>query len=134
MDNLKGTSPIIDDKIAQIIVQLNRLEHMTQWLAERLANPPPPITIGAPGATPMAVNPTWPWEPATLTQGFLAGRYERRDGTSYGAAATQDEANLNSPIAGGDDAQAPSGEPRTAERDKLGSDDHGAARPSARAR
>lgn len=27
---------------------------------------------------------TWPWTPATLTQGFLSGRWLRRDGNVYG--------------------------------------------------
>ena len=97
--------------------QLDRIEHMLRWLCDQTRNPPPPIRIGTPGAAPR-LNPTWPWEPATVTQGFLSGKYERRDGTVYGASATKADSDINSPIQGGDDAQAkvdvPSGEPRSA--------------------
>lgn len=44
----------------------------------------------------------WP-NPATLTQGWLSHRWQRRDGTGYKALAAQ---GRNSPIAGGDDAKA----------------------------
>ena len=64
------------------------------------------------------VAPTWPWTPETVTQGFLASRWLRRDGTVYGGGALgRTTQAANSPIAGGDDAQAkvsvPSGVPRS---------------------
>lgn len=64
------------------------------------------------------VAPAWPWTPETLTQGFLAGRWLRRDGTVYGGGALgRTTQAANSPIAGGDDNQAkvyvPSGVPRS---------------------
>jgi hypothetical protein len=31
----------------------------------------------------VAPRSTWPWAPATLTQGFLANRWQRRDGTVF---------------------------------------------------
>lgn len=67
----------------------------------------------APGA-----NENWPWTPETSVQGFLAGRWLRRDGNVYGPAATLLGAPQapNAPLAGGDDNQAkvyvPSGVPR----------------------
>lgn len=66
-------------------------------------------------ALPRAAD--WPWTPNTISQGFLAGRWLRRDGTSYGGAALRVVPGPNSPIAGGQDSQAkvdvPSGAPRS---------------------
>lgn len=60
--------------------------------------------------------PNWPWTPDTVTQGFLAGRWLRRDGNVYGNQVLRGLPGPNSPIAGGDDNQAkvdvPSGAPR----------------------
>ena len=59
---------------------------------------------------------SWPWTPDTVAQGFLAGRWLRRDGDVYGSAGLRAESGPNSPIKGGDDANArvdvPSGAPR----------------------
>jgi hypothetical protein len=107
-------------RITEIAVHLDRVEQMAQWLIDR-AQRPPILPVGvspAPAEAPApAASVGWPWAPATDTQGFLAGKFERRDGDVYGAAATQADANINSPIAGGDDAQAqidvPSGAPRS---------------------
>lgn len=65
----------------------------------------------------MAVNDTWPWTSATTTQGFLSGRWLRRDGTVYGGAAARGVQGANSPVEGGEDMYAPlnrsSGIPRS---------------------
>lgn len=110
-------------RLTEIAVHLDRVEHMAQWICDKLQQPP--IRQGAvrvtpppaPEVIPQTVNPTWPWEPATLTQGFLSGRFERRDGTVYGSGATAADEHLNSAVRGGDDAQdkvAPeSGVPRS---------------------
>lgn len=45
------------------------------------------------------------WTPATLSQGFLSGRWQRRDGTVYGVSGRANP-GPNSPIEGGDDADA----------------------------
>lgn len=99
-------------RITEIAVHLDRVEHMAQWLCDKLQQPPirqgrAPITPAPtpPEATPQTVNPTWPWEPATLSQGFLSGRFERRDGTVYGSGATAADEHLNSAVRGGEDAQ-----------------------------
>lgn len=58
----------------------------------------------------------WPWTAETATQGFLAGRWLRRDGDVYGAGALRGAAGSIAPPRGGDDNQAkvdvPSGAPR----------------------
>ena len=49
-------------------------------------------------------DPTWPWTPATLTQGFLSGRWLRRDGTVYGPGVAPGQVRgVNSPVAPGED-------------------------------
>ena len=113
----------ISRRITEIAQHLDRVEQMAQWICDKLQRPP--IEQVRPGARtaasavpePLTPNPTWPWQPATVTQGFLANRFERRDGTVYGPGATQADAHINSPIEGGDDAQAkidvPSGAPRS---------------------
>lgn len=53
-----------------------------------------------------AVSPTWPWTTQTTTQGFLSGRWLRRDGTVYGGAAARGLPGPNSAIAGGEDINA----------------------------
>ena len=59
---------------------------------------------------------SWPWTPNTVNQGFLAGRWLRRDGNVYAGGALRGVMGPNSPIAGGQDSQAkvdvPSGAPR----------------------
>ena len=59
---------------------------------------------------------SWPWTPDTVAQGFLAGRWLRRDGNVYGGGTLRGVPGPNSPIAGGQDAKAkvdvPSGAPR----------------------
>ena len=71
-------------------------------------------------ASQAAVTPLdtgWPTA-STLTQGFLSGRWQRRDGNVYGTPAGRSIPGPNSAIRGGDDAQArvdvPSGAPRGA--------------------
>lgn len=58
----------------------------------------------------------WPWTPNTVTQGFLAGRWLRRDGNVYGGGALRGATDSLAPPRGGDDDQAkvsvPSGAPR----------------------
>lgn len=55
----------------------------------------------------MAVNDTWPWTPATTAQGFLSGRWLRRDGNVYGTTSTVGYgAGPNSAIEGGEDVNA----------------------------
>lgn len=65
----------------------------------------------------MAVNPTWPWTTETTTQGFLSGRWLRRDGDVYGGAAALGVKGANSPVVGGEDENAKvdvsSGAPRS---------------------
>lgn len=66
-------------------------------LLRRAAFPPRP----APRA---ATN--WPWAPGTIAQGFLSGRWNRRDGNSYATASLRGVPGPNSPIRGGDDSGA----------------------------
>lgn len=65
----------------------------------------------------MAVNDNWPWTPATTAQGFLSGRWLRRDGDIYGGGAGRVGSIPNSPIDGGEDmyaaVQRSSGVPRS---------------------
>ena len=49
--------------------------------------------------------PPWPTSD-TQTQGFLAARWQRRDGNVYGGPAARDVPGPNSAIRGGDDASA----------------------------
>ena len=111
---LETVSPSGLDQPARY-TQLDRIEHMLRWLCDQAVAPPPPPVLPV-GAQPRA-NPTWPWEPDTVSQGFLSGKYERRDGTVYGPGSTEADAHVNSAIRGGDDAQAKvdpqSGEPRS---------------------
>ena len=62
----------------------------------------------------------WP-NAATSAQGWLAGRWQRRDGDIYGATGVARAGQENSPIAGGPDAGAkvdvPSGAPKVAHAD-----------------
>src|SRR5580698_5694846 len=37
-----------------------------------------------PATTPLEGEAGYPWAPGTLAQGFLGGRWNRRDGTVYG--------------------------------------------------
>jgi hypothetical protein len=59
---------------------------------------PPPPYVQPPG--------TWPWAPATVPQGFLGGRWQRRAGNVYGAAALRGFPGPNSPIEGGESAES----------------------------
>ena len=45
-------------------------------LRQRAFPPKPPIVLSG--------EPGYPWSPGTDAQGFLNGRWNRRDGTSYG--------------------------------------------------
>lgn len=69
-----------------------------------------------PQPQPRSDEPSWPWTPDTVSQGFLAGRWLRRDGNVYGIGVLRGVRDANSPIAGGQDHQAkvsvPSGAPR----------------------
>jgi hypothetical protein len=42
--------------------------------------------------------------PGTVTQGYLSGRWQRRDGNVYAAAGSREIPGPNSPIAGGESA------------------------------
>lgn len=53
---------------------------------------------------PERATSPWPWAPGTQTQGFLTGRWNRRAGNVYPGAVGAIKAN--SPIAGGQDANA----------------------------
>ena len=67
-----GTANAIAEALTLIDDELSQLR--------RSAFPPRPI---------LAAGETgYPWAPGTMAQGFLGGRWERRDGTSYGAATT----------------------------------------------
>lgn len=101
-------------RLDEIIHQLEGLEERLLWLcdsemARRQHEEARWQAIG-----PRAVG-GWP-NPATAAQGFLSGRFQRRDGTGF-PSATAADAKVNSPIRGGDDANArvdvPSGEPRS---------------------
>ena len=48
-------------------------------LRQRAFPPKPPIVLSG--------EADWPWVPGTQVQGFLNGRWNRRDGTSYGPLA-----------------------------------------------
>ena len=65
--------------------------------------PHPPVEIYAPAPAPRAGY--WPWAPGTIAQGFLSGRWNRRDGVGYPSATAQTR-ETNSPIRGGDDVNA----------------------------
>jgi hypothetical protein len=59
----------------------------------------------------------WPWAPGTLAQGFLGGRWNRRDGDVYATPVLRGVLASTYPVRGGDDAQSqvdvPSGARRT---------------------
>ena len=48
-------------------------------LRQRAFPPKPPVVLSG--------EADWPWAPGTQVQGFLNGRWNRRDGTSYGPLA-----------------------------------------------
>ena len=48
-------------------------------LRQRAFPPKPPIVLSG--------EADWPWAPGTQVQGFLNGRWNRRDGTSYSPPA-----------------------------------------------
>ena len=50
------------------------------------AFPPKPLIA-------LSGEPDYPWAPGTQAQGFLNGRWNRRDGTSYGPAPTHQTVN-----------------------------------------
>jgi hypothetical protein len=92
------------------------LEAIARQLERVIESLSPPLPIDAPQPRAPGAG-SYPWSPGTENQGFLAARFERRDGTIYGPSATQADTHINTPIAGGDDAQArvdvPSGEPKS---------------------
>lgn len=50
-------------------------------------------------------NPTWPWSPATTAQGFLSGRWERRNGDVFAGGppvVLSTEWSLTLPVSIGD--------------------------------
>lgn len=91
----------IESALAAIVIQSRTPESLQAALGPA---PEPRASVG------------WPWTPATATQGFLAARWLRRDGTGY--TPTPGPTGPRSPIRGGDDANArvdvPSGAPRVA--------------------
>jgi hypothetical protein len=70
------------------------------------------------GVRPATDASTLPQTFNTTAQGYLSHRWQRRDGTVYPLAPGALRARVNSPIRGGDDANArvdvPSGAPRVA--------------------
>ena len=83
----------VEEAIAGINDQLSLLRSS--------AFPPP-----QPRVTPAVVNPTWPWTGATTAQGFLSGRWLRRDGTVYSGGAARGVSGPNSPVEGGESVDA----------------------------
>ncbi|HEY1887152.1 MAG TPA: hypothetical protein VGG86_14065 [Roseiarcus sp.] len=113
MDNLELAALLTEgaEALKGIEANLARLVGLRQGranerpIARDLAHYAPRASVG------------WPWTGDTVTQGFLSGRWLRRDGNVYSGAALRGVPGPNSPIAGGDDNQAkidvPSGAPRS---------------------
>lgn len=74
------------------------------------------VNHAPPAPSGQSMIDTWPWNTQTGVQGFLSNRWIRRDGDIYASGALRGLPGPNSPIAGGDDANAkvdvPSGVPR----------------------
>lgn len=105
MDNAE-----LSERIGRIVRALEGIEYALATLVSR------PTDVQSPPFAEPRVNPTWPWTAETVTQGFLASRWLRRDGNVYPGGALRGVPGPNSPIAGGEDAEAkvdvPSGIPR----------------------
>lgn len=111
MDN-----PALRERIDRVIDALEGIEAALEMVLEEQERAHErEIARGLVRFAPRAT--AWPWTPNTVTQGFLAGRWLRRDGDVYTGAALRVVPGPNSPIAGGPDFQAkvdvPSGTPRS---------------------
>ena len=73
MDN--PDNPELEELVEAV---LDVADELTQ-LRERAFPPKPPIVLSG--------EADWPWAPGTQVQGFLNGRWNRRDGTSYSPPA-----------------------------------------------
>lgn len=95
--------------LARLRAIIEELEQFEYWIGQAMT------AQGSPRADVFREAAIQPRD--TATQGWLAHQWKRRDGTVYGPPATQADAHINSPVRGGDDAQAqvsvPSGERRS---------------------
>lgn len=74
---------------AELSAELDRLTKAVEEIAAALR---PQHREGAGGERepPVVASVGYPWAPATVSQGFLSGRWQRRDGDIYPYVAPSD--------------------------------------------